>query len=111
IDQVIEFDFGPGGITGDPLGTAGDGYYEVQLDLDGNGSFETTRRFYRLLGDVNGGQKVDAAANNLIMAPLGSSGTHLDADVTGDGVVSALDRTIARRSRGRHLTGGLSLDG
>ena len=111
IGKVLEFDFGPNGITGDPASIVGDGYYEVQMDLDGNGTFETTKRFYRLLGDVNGDQRVDAADQIIITAALGTSGANLDADVNGDGVVSAFDRTLARRSSGRRLSGGLSLDG
>ena len=111
IDKVLEFDFGPNGITGDSTSIVGDGYYEVQMDLDNNGTFETTKRFYRLLGDVNADQTVDDTDVIIITAALGNSGTNLDADVTGDGVVSAFDRTLARRARGRSLTGGLTLDG
>ena len=60
---------------------------------------------------MNGDQKVDDNDQIIITAALGNTGTNLDADVTGEGVVSAFDRTLARRSRGSGLTGGLTLDG
>jgi carbon monoxide dehydrogenase subunit G len=111
VDQVIEADFGPGGITGNPNSELGDGYYEFRLDLDGDGSFETLRRFHRLLGDVDGDQRVTADDINLITLTLGASGSNLNLDVNGDTVVSATDRRLARRAVGRRLTAGLPLDG
>jgi hypothetical protein len=38
------------------------------------------------------------------------SGGPLDGDVNGDGVVNQIDRSLTRRSLGRKLTGGLSID-
>jgi hypothetical protein len=111
IDHAIDVDFGAGGIGGNPDSTAGDGYYEIDLDLDGTGAFATREFFYRLLGDVNGDGSVDANDLGLITASLGRVGVELLADVDGDGTVSALDRLLASRSRGRHLTSGLTLDG
>src|SRR5262249_43548878 len=67
LDHVIELDFGPYGLGGAARGNAslaqywakmiaGDGYYELALDLDGDASHTTEKAldFYRLLGDVNG---------------------------------------------------------
>ena len=110
VDHVIEFDFGANGLGGNRNSTAGDGYYELDLDLEGDGSFETVRHFYRLLGDANGDHVVDSNDLSMITAAFGQSGTGLEADVNGDGVVNALDRTLAARSLGRRLASGLPLD-
>ena len=59
VDQVMAFDFGQNGVSGSPTSTAGDGWYELKLDLDGNGTYETVKHFYRLFGDVNGDRAVD----------------------------------------------------
>ena len=110
VDHVIEMDFGVSGLGGNANSTAGDGYYAIDLDLDGNGSFETVQHFYRLLGDVNGDHVVDNTDIGIITLAFGQSGSGLEADANGDGVVNALDRTLAIRSRGRRLSDGLSLD-
>ena len=114
IDKVIEIDFGSSGITsgigGNARSTLGDGYYEVQLDLDDDGTFETTRRFYRLFGDVDGNQVVDIFDIQAITNSMGQSGSNVQTDVDGDGLVNALDRSLAARSLNRKLTGGFSLD-
>src|SRR5205823_4042404 len=70
LDQVMELDFGTLGLGGDPSSNAADGYYKLQMDLDGNGSFETELDFYRLLGDVNGDHVVDNSDINLITLAL-----------------------------------------
>ena len=64
----LSFDFGAQGITGNRNTNAGDGYYKIGLDLDGNGSFETEYAFYRLLGDVNGDRIVTSADDQAILA-------------------------------------------
>ena len=110
IDQVMEFDFGQTGLGGNASSTAGDGYYGLMLDLDGNGTFETVKHFYRLLGDVNGDRTVDNADIALITAALGQSGTNLGVDVNGDGKVNATDRLFAMASRGHHLLNTLTID-
>ncbi|HUT94316.1 MAG TPA: Ig-like domain-containing protein [Thermoguttaceae bacterium] len=110
IDNRIEFDFGEQGIGGNRNSNVGDGYYEVSLDLDGNGSFETTRHFYRLLGDTNGDRVVDAVDIYSILHAYGSIGAGLEDDANGDGVVNALDRVLAMRAFGRALGAGLAID-
>lgn len=112
IDQALEFDFGPGGIGGDPLSSSGDGYYQLEIDLDGDGTFETTRNFYRLLGDVNGDRIVDNLDILAITLAFGNVSTDplLDEDVNGDGVVNAIDRVLAARNRGQQLGLGLVVD-
>ena len=89
--------------------TAGDGYYVLEVDLDGNGTFDTDRRFYRLLGDVNGDRQVSdadvAAVDRAIL-----SGIYVpNVDVNGDGVLNIIDHTLASRSKGRKLADGLKL--
>jgi hypothetical protein len=107
---TVTLDFGPQGLGGNRNTNAGDGYYVLELDLDGDGTFETAKAFYRLFGDVNGDRKVDAADADLIVAAYGQA-YDANRDVNGDGVVNALDRTLAVRATGRQLAAGLSLDG
>ncbi len=101
VDRIFEFDFGPEGIGGNRNTILGDGYYELLLDLNGDGDFETELNFHRLLGDVNGDRIVDDLDFAQILGALGQSGDNLDEDVNGDGVVNAQDRSLAVRSRGR----------
>jgi hypothetical protein len=110
VDRVFELDFGAQGIGGNRNSTVGDGYYSLDFDLDGNGTFETTRSFYRLLGDVNGDRFVNDLDFSAILSALGQVGGNLEEDTNGDGVVNAQDRTLAIRSRGRALGSGLHLD-
>ena len=112
VGRTVAFDFGAEGIGGDRNSSVGDGYYEVQLDLDGDGSHETQKHFHRLLGNVNA--QVDRIVDNLdlatITAAFGHTGDGLEEDVNGDGVVNALDRALATRARNRYIDGGLKLD-
>ena len=110
VDRVFELDFDAQGIGGNRNSTQGDGYYALEFDLDGNGTFETTRHFYRLFGDVNGDRIVDNLDFSAILSALGSVGDGLDEDLNGDGVVNAQDRLLAIRSRGRNVGAGLHLD-
>jgi hypothetical protein len=110
VDQVMAFDFGANGIGGNRNSNVGDGYYELEFDLDGDGNFESLQRFYRLLGDVNGSRGVDGTDVSIVTADLGRSGLGLESDTNGDGVVNATDRTLTSRASGRALTGGLPLD-
>lgn len=106
--NVLTVDFGPQGVGGDRNGKAGDGYYRFEIDTDGDGTFDTSRSFYRLLGDVNGDRTVNATDANLILTAFGT--TTPERDANGDGVVNAADRTLAIRSLGGSLAGGLTLD-
>ncbi len=117
VDHAIELDFGPNGI-GSLLGattadsTVGDGYYEVDLDLDGSGEFASHDFFYRLFGDVAGDRSVDANDINLISGAVGLPTASLTIDLDGTGSVTAANRTLARRSqlKGLALAAGLHLD-
>jgi subtilisin family serine protease len=106
--NTLNFDFGAQGIGGNGNSIAGDGYYTVLLDLDGNGSFETTRRFYRLLGDVNGDRTVTLADAWQIFSALGSN--HPEWDVNGSGRVDLIDAIFSLLSLGRKLDSHLLID-
>ncbi|HUT88817.1 MAG TPA: choice-of-anchor Q domain-containing protein [Thermoguttaceae bacterium] len=110
VDNRIQFDFGPQGIGGNRNSNVGDGYYQVALDLDDNGTFESTRHFYRLLGDVNGDRTVNSVDVYAILYAYGQSGSNLEEDANGDGCVNALDRVLAMRAVGRSLGAGLLID-
>jgi len=108
-DRLI-LDFGPQGIGGNASSTSGDGYYQIGLDLDGNGSFETTRSFYRLLGDVNGDRTVNSRDLDMIRAAYGQSGSGLQTDVNASGTVDRADWSAAYRNRGKRLGTQLQVD-
>ena len=55
----VNIDFGTKGLGGSPTTSTADGSYLLEMDLDANGSYETSMRFHRLLGDVNGDKVVD----------------------------------------------------
>jgi hypothetical protein len=104
----LSFDFGAQGIGGNRNSIAGDGYYKVQLDLDGNGTFETTRRFHRLFGDVNGDRKVTLADTARVLSNLGSHNPVFD--VNGSARVDLVDAVLALLSVGRKLNSQLVID-
>lgn len=103
VDAVLAIDFGTEGIGGNRITGAGDGIYVVELDLDDDGSFETSRQFFRLLGDVNGDKLVDAVDTSLVAKNIGSALVNSPEDVNGDGVVNATDLLLVRRQRGRRI--------
>jgi hypothetical protein len=114
LDHAIEIDFGAsgvGGVSGGNNTTAADGYYELDVLLPSGQT--AVHHFYRLLGDVTGDGIVDNTDLNAIAAVIGQSTpggmTALNADVNGDGSVTAFDLTLATRSKGRKLGSGLPL--
>ncbi len=111
IDHAIEIDFGTGGLGGSPATTGADGYYEVDIHLPGGQT--AVHHFFRLLGDVDGDGLVDANDLNEIAASINDTSpigwTPISSDLTGAGRVTALDLTLATRSKGRKLGSGLTL--
>jgi hypothetical protein len=101
----LRLDFGSNGIGG--LRQAGNGFYRVLLDLDGNGSFadagDKAFEFHRLFGDGNGDATVDIADTNLVTTQSGRSGANLDGDLDGNGVVNSVDRLYTIQQRGQKL--------
>ncbi len=90
----IKLDFGAGGLGG--VGRAGNGFYRILVDTDGDGSFNDSKfEFFRLYGDSNGDGKVTSV-----------DGTVTE-DLTGDGLVNATDRSIWRSERSFKLLDGL----
>jgi hypothetical protein len=110
VDQVMAFDFTSTGIGGNRSSNVGDGYYELELDLDSDGTFDTLKRFYRLLGDVTGNGIVDATDVSVVEQWNQPGGVGLGADTNGDGLVNSTDRTLTVRAVGRQLTGNKTLD-
>jgi hypothetical protein len=108
VGNSARIDFGANGLGGNRNSNVGDGYYEMGIDMDGDGSFESKKSFYRLLGDANGDRKVDATDRNLVTGSFGTA--NAEHDVNGDGIVNANDRTLVLRALGRKLKDDLFLD-
>lgn len=104
----IQFDFGTQGIGGNRGTNVGDGYYELAVDMDGDGSFESIKHFFRLLGDANGDGMVDVNDKNQVLSMVGSS--NVEGDMNGDGIVNATDTTAVTRAVGRKVKAGLTWD-
>lgn len=100
---------GAAGLGGSRNTNLADGYYTLGLDLDGDGVFESSRRFYRLLGDVNGDRQVNPTDVSLVTAGTTSAYTPV-LDINGDGVVNGADIMLVSKARGRKLADGLLLD-
>jgi hypothetical protein len=101
----LRLDFGSNGIGG--LRQAGNGFYRVLLDLDGNGTFadasDKAFEFHRLFGDANGNGIVDVADTNLVTSQIGRVGANLDGDLDGNGSVNSTDRLYTTQQRGQQL--------
>ncbi len=103
VDAVLALDFGTQGIGGNRNTIDGDGIYVVELDLDNNGSFETSRQFFRLLGDVNGDRVVDDKDTQFVAKNISPGIVNSAADANGDGAVNQIDQLIVVRQRRRRI--------
>ena len=111
VDHAIEIDFGRyglGGVARTPQGywsrmVAGDGYYELDLQLNPDSPAKTPIVFSRLLGDVNGDQTVNRRDVLQVARAIVHPNSGLFGDVNGDGRVNATDLKMVLRSRGRTL--------
>ena len=110
VGNQLQIDFGDGGIGGKRNSASGNGYYQLAIDADHNGTLETVRSFYRLLGDTNGDRVVDTLDQQAVAAAFGQTGINLNADVNGDGVVNRRDEKLVKEQLGRRLAGHLLLD-
>jgi len=108
IGNIVRFDFGPQGLGGNRNTNAGDGYYRIGLDLDGDGQMDSYKHFYRLLGDVTGDRKVDSQDSTFLLDSLGSNNPNADAN--GDRSTNAVDTIVTSRALGRKLKDGLRID-
>ena len=100
---------GTQGIGGNRNTNVGDGYYQIAVDMDQNGSFETTKYFHRLLGDITGNGIVDAVDKSNVLAAQGGPYS-AENDANGDGFINIVDTTLVTRAFGRKLKGGLFRD-
>ena len=83
----INLDFGANGIGG--VGAAGNGFYRVSIDTDGDGSADVSFEFFRLYGDGNGDgvvSRADGAAR---------------VDLNGDGRYDIFDMFAIRTENGK----------
>lgn len=108
VNNTITVDFGVQGIGGNANTNVGDGYYEVSVDMDGNGSFDSSKYFYRLLGDVSGDTKVTSADKVQVLLAAGT--TNPESDANGNGIVNILDTSLVSRAMNRMLKSGLPLN-
>ena len=104
IGNTIRIDFGTKGIGGNAETNTADGSYLISLDVDGNGSLETSQRFFRLLGDVNGDKVVDSKDTALVTANLNKGGMNQPGDTNGDGKVNATDVSYVKKAQKRRIT-------
>ena len=112
VGNTLQFDWGVQGIGGNRASLNGDGHYTLELDLDGDGIFESQRRFYRLLGDLNGDRQVTQADMLLFQSQLNQplTSANRSCDFDGNGVIDARDRLVLQRSLNRQLSILLILD-
>jgi hypothetical protein len=112
VDKVLTLDFGDQGIGGDRNGLAGNGYYKLSIDTDGDLSndYEVDKYFYRLAGDTNRDRRVDSLDLLAVNTLLSTGGYDVNADVNGDGVINASDRLLVMRGRNQVLAPQLPLD-
>ncbi len=109
--SMIQLDFGIQGIGGNRSTNAGNGYYEIAVDMDGNGSFESKKYFHRLFGDVTGDGLINAADKSKVLTGQGVAYS-AESDVNGDGSINVADTILVTRaiSAIRKLKGGLFRD-
>ncbi len=108
VGNSARIDFGANGLGGDRNSNAGDGYYELGVDMDGNGTFESKKYFHRLLGDLTGNGIVDSADKAQFLGRTGA--TAAENDVNGDGLFNLTDSSLLSRAIGRKLKGDLFRD-
>jgi hypothetical protein len=109
VGNRVQLDFGVQGIGGNRNSAIGNGYYRLRVDADDDGTFETWKHFYRLLGDTNRDRWVNTTDVNAVNADRGRTGVR-NTDVNGDLVVNSTDVNIVRRQRGRSVANWLPLD-
>ena len=100
--EMIRLNFGSAGLP--------DGYYELGIDLDGNGVVETIRHFARLQGDLNGDLVVDNADLAMLVSNFGQTGPGNPSDLNFDGVVDSRDQVRFTPLIGQQLDPSLPID-
>jgi hypothetical protein len=100
VGNTLRIDFGVNGVGGDRNSSMGDGVYRLRVDLDGDGTLESTRNFHRLFGDVDGNGVVNNTDIGLVQAAQTQSGLNLATDLNGDGLVDLIDLNNVKRRKG-----------
>jgi len=104
-DRRLRLDFGATGLGGSKQ--AGDGFYRVSYDGNGNSVFgeaqDASFEFFRLYGDANGNGNVATDDLNLVLSQMGQSGAQLNGDLDGNGVVNITDRLATTQRAGQKL--------
>jgi VCBS repeat-containing protein len=100
VGNALRIDFGVNGVGGDRNSSLGDGVYRLRVDLDGDGTLESTRNFHRLFGDVDGNGVVNDADIALVQGAQSQTGLNLVTDLNGDGVVNLTDLSNVKRRKG-----------
>lgn len=113
IGDRLRLDFGANGLGGSKTTNAGDGFYRLRLDVNGDGDFndpgDSAFEFHRLYGDANGDGIVDTLDTAVVDSLMGRTGANLDGDVDGSGTVNILDKNATVRQRGRKLANNWNL--
>ncbi len=113
VGDRLRLDFGVNGLTGTRTSNAGDGFYRLLVDGNGDGDYadavDKYFEFARILGDANGDAIVDAADVALITQQIGRSGSNLNGDIDGTGFVKAADLNLtnAQKTANKHLAAEL----
>ena len=106
--STLAFDFGTVGLGNSRNTATADGYYTLGLDLDGNGTFETSLTFDRLFGDINGDGQVNATDMQTVLAGC-TVAYNTSLDINGDGIVNTSDYQYVKKAVGRKIKSGLIL--
>ena len=113
VGSRLRIDFGDQGITGNRNTNALDGLYRIMVDGNGDGDYldavDGFFEFHRLLGDANGDAVVDQSDLSIIQAQTGRSGSNLNGDMDGNGVVNGVDyaRANAQKNANKNLAPAL----
>jgi hypothetical protein len=104
VGNTLRIDFGVNGVGGDRNSSMGDGVYRLRVDLDGDGTLESTRNFHRLFGDIDGNGVVNDADIAIVQGAQSQTGLNLVTDLNGDGVVDLTDLNNVKRRKGSKVT-------
>jgi hypothetical protein len=103
----LRLDFGLNGITGNRNTNAGDGFYRVLVDGNGDGDYadavDAAFEFSRILGDADGDSDVDSNDIDVINSQNGRVGSNLNGDIDGSGNVNFFDRIRTNPQIGKEL--------
>ncbi len=113
--SMLSLNFGASGIGGDRLSNAGNGYFRISIDEDGNGTFDRDLHFYRLFGDTNGDRAVNSLDVNDIARAISLRSTDPNFDIDGSGKLDLRDRTATQKETQlpaaiRTISSSLALD-